>query len=326
MHDDMSPEEKLLRLIKGSGKPDTGDKPPENTDQDKKKQLSDQDAGKEINGNNTSSDNEPARENIPEPTPPAPEQQDQTVHKDTHKPVKPVLTFDQTTPDKSKPEVPKQEPVTVQTSSKPIEPTPEQPVSAPEKPVSDKPSKKDPDKSKRKNKLLFLANLTGIIIHGFNAFNFFMLICLFAIIAFTVWNLKMRPADKILIPEIETPADNDGKTPQVQPEPKPFPYFAEELTKKNLFRLVAPPPPPPPKGEKKEPEKPKIKIESLTQNLVLQGIVFDIGPPQAIIYDKKENKTLFVGNGTMINEVKVKEIKRSKVILEYEDQKQELTF
>jgi len=55
--------------------------------------------------------------------------------------------------------------------------------------------------------------------------------------------------------------------------------------------------------------------------------VYDIGPPQAIVFDKKENKTLFLGNNDMVtDQVKIKEIQRGKIILEFEDQTQELNF
>ena len=135
---------------------------------------------------------------------------------------------------------------------------------------------------------------------------------------------------KYTIPDLSVESRTDTESQQETNIylPKPFPYFAEPISSKKLFKLVKPPPPPkPPEPEKKEPEKPKIKIETLTRHFVLQGIVYDIGPPQAIIFNKKENKTMFLGNKEMLNDsVQIKKILRGKVILEYEDQTQEMTF
>jgi len=329
MFEDLSPEEKLLRLIKGSGKPDSDNKPAQNIEREQKQDNSPADnkpGPKEV----VAAREKPAHKDVlPQQTgePGTVKEPAGNIEEKPARAKKTVINFEQ--PVKI---VPEQE-------FKTLKPAPESDVSPGSKPeqqpaqVAEKPqAKSGPEKTdasgfSKKPKTKRFNYGFKLFLSGFNLFNIMLLLVFLGSAGVTLWDFYTRVDEKIDIPSAELPEQEPAKSVSaLESEPKPFPYFAEEFTKKNLFRLVAPPPPPPPKEEKKEPEKPKIKIESLTQHLVLQGIVFDIGPPQAIIYDKKENKTLFVGNDTMINEVKVKEIKRNKVILEYEDQKQELTF
>ena len=337
MPDELSPEEKLLRLIRGGQKPANQDNPqatpasaPEKRKQpairrqtakpvEKKKQVTKPIPEKEVveKSGATKKNNTVQQSSITE------------IKKKTG-----VSTDKKTDRPASKPQSTTQPSVSEKSSSIPQHPLPPdravQPIQDEKKQESVDTA--DTNNTERGKKPYAILVFWTWIMSGFNIWNRLLLIILLFVIGITTWhifnlmNIPVRLPENFVLQYDNDSSLNSESVELMESEPKPFPYFAEVIGTKNLFRIIKPPPPPKPKREKKEPEKPKIKIETLTRHLVLQGIVYDIGPPQAIIFNKKENKTLFLGNGAMINEIKVKEIQRGKVILEYEDQTQELTF
>jgi len=182
-------------------------------------------------------------------------------------------------------------------------------------------------KKKSKKTFSFITQIQWFF-SGFNFFNYLLLAICVCVAGLTLWHIYHTPVLEINSPDIIFSAENERAEPEsIGPVIKPFPHYIEQIGRKKLFKLVAPPPPPKPKAPaRKKKEKPKIDIAKKTKHLVLQGIVYDIGPPQAIIFNKKENKTIFAGNDTVIGDIRVKEIKRGKIILEFEDQTQEMSF
>lgn len=95
-----------------------------------------------------------------------------------------------------------------------------------------------------------------------------------------------------------------------------LPEFLSQLEARDIFHLI------PLKKEEKLPEAKEV-LSSLLTDLKLVGIIWS-AKPQAMIEDKKENKTLLLNAGDSIGKIKIKEILRDKVILKYEDQEMEL--
>lgn len=332
MHDDLSPEEKLLRLIKGEKQ----SAPEETPDTPAQPAPKDTGASGDTPSDEQSSASEPDKKK-----PDTPDKKD--TPKDAQPPEKPLIIPDSKSGrrDKKTPHKPvSPDTVIPDRSAKPDQPapTPEpQPAAAAEPtPQADQPQAEPAAEAEQGKPRRHGGGLIGFfawLLSGFTFINWLLILVLIASIGLTVYHFDTMSQQRT-VPMAAQPMDVPEILPEKAPDdglqfaPQPFPYYMEVISSKNLFRLVKPPPPPkPPEPEIERPKEPEIKIETLTRHLVLQGIVYDIDPPQAIIFDKKENKTLFLGNGEMVtDQVKLKQIQRGKVILEYEEQTQELTF
>lgn len=316
MPDDLSPEERLLRLIKEGKKP--SEKSEATTDADNVTGTPDSAAPQPPPASRIIPDkrrtDQPAALHKPQPQPPK-------------QPSSPVTEVP------SVPAAPANTPTDAPAPAHTDQPAPPQPGVAPMPGIAAA-EELNPQKRSRRRHAGIMAFFAWYL-SGFTLINRLLLLLLLVAIGLTFWYVTNYPAPSIAMLDIPAvsnqPADNDGDVRSdmlAALRPKPFPYFVEEIGKKTLFRLVQPPPPPkPPEPERKEPEKPKVLIENLTRHLVLQGIILEIGPPQAVIFNKKDNKSLFVGIGDTVTEnVRIKSIKPGKVVLEFEDQTQELNF
>lgn len=98
---------------------------------------------------------------------------------------------------------------------------------------------------------------------------------------------------------------------------KPYSYYSKEIEKRELFNL----------WETREPSS-SAEISDLDEtltNLNLIGIVSGTNP-QAIIEEKRTNKTYFLNRGDYIGQFKLEEILPGKVILTYNGQRCELNL
>lgn len=103
---------------------------------------------------------------------------------------------------------------------------------------------------------------------------------------------------------IKPPAGEPSKT---EIKKKKASYYTSGMAKRNIFKPLA---------EKKK-EGGRIALPSeLIANFSLAGVIFDENP-QAIIEDKRASKSYMLYAGDNIGEVKVKEVKEDRVILEY---------
>jgi hypothetical protein len=95
-------------------------------------------------------------------------------------------------------------------------------------------------------------------------------------------------------------------------------YYLEKADKRDIFNIV--------RKEivkiEKEKEKVKMIIEK-TKHLKLVGIAWS-EDPDAMVEDTRAKRTLFVKENDMINDVRVKEILKDKIILSYEGETVEL--
>ncbi len=163
----------------------------------------------------------------------------------------------------------------------------------------------------------------------FEFFNLALLIMLFAVIIFYIFDLsgsrlpaaggldkpdsvKRRPRPPVSVPQ-------DAKTEE---EIVPFSTYAEAIGKRELFK--------PPKSEvvkiKADPSTQKTEPASdKLKNLSLIGIMGG-ERPQAIVEDKKDKKTYFLNKGQAISDMKVDDILSDRIILDFEGEKFELVL
>lgn len=115
----------------------------------------------------------------------------------------------------------------------------------------------------------------------------------------------------------------EKEMPQKEEEPKkaPFNYFAEQVGSRNIFSPVV--------KEEAQAQTPIIeegpKLEEVKSQLNLLGVVWGANP-QAIIEDKKAQKTHFLNKGEQFEGIEVKDILENKVILIYKGQEFELVL
>ncbi|MCD6460030.1 hypothetical protein J7L67_05135 [bacterium] len=349
MPEELSPEEKLLRLIKGDDK--ITPIKPETTSGDKdakkgSKKISAPKTGKNNSANkNNKGDGNDKKTDAAKPVQSAEaspidkqirkklaQDKNLKIFKSSIEKKQTVIPEIKSEPDKKTAKVSSTQKIAstakkTQTQAKAKPARPQDKLQAQPQPA---PQADKQDKHAKPSVNMFIHTLR-FIVSGFGIICWMLLVILILSIGTTVWHVRNISLREYIVPDILRTEQVGSESPAPEEDiklPKPFPYFAEQISRKQLFKLVKPPPPPkPPEPKRKEPEKPKVKIETLTRHFVLQGIVYDIGPPQAIIFNKKENKTMFLGNNEMLTDsVRIKKILRGKVILEYEDQTQEMTF
>lgn len=104
--------------------------------------------------------------------------------------------------------------------------------------------------------------------------------------------------------------------PKIEPEPevKPYEFYLEGIKDRQIFGSVS--------GQ--EIERPASAVSAdLIKDINLVGIISGENP-QAIIEDKKTQKTYYLNKDQFISEFQVEEIQEGKVILNYKGQRFEL--
>ena len=117
-------------------------------------------------------------------------------------------------------------------------------------------------------------------------------------------------------------AKSDGSSVKIaQSERKPYASYADIISQHALFKAAA--------EEQKQPvvvdTLPQVSPLELLSNYSLAGVVSGQSP-QAIIEDKKAQKTYFLGKGQSLGEFKIHDIIEGKVILDFKGQKLELSL
>ena len=103
---------------------------------------------------------------------------------------------------------------------------------------------------------------------------------------------------------------------QIISEPKPFDFYQKELKQKQIFKTRY-------TQEEKSAAIP-TDIE-LTKEINLVGIISSDNP-QAIIEDRRTQKTYYVARGQFIGDYKVEDIQEGKIILEFQGKRYELNM
>ena len=120
---------------------------------------------------------------------------------------------------------------------------------------------------------------------------------------------------KIKLPKI-TPALISQGMVELKSEVKPFEFYADEIKGKQIFSRVA-------SGEAEKPIS-GANVD-LVKDINLVGIITGDNP-QAVIEDKKTQKSYYVTKGQSVGDFQVEEIQEGKIILNYMGQRFELSL
>jgi type II secretory pathway component PulC len=120
-------------------------------------------------------------------------------------------------------------------------------------------------------------------------------------------------AKKIRFPEVVQKKAIQQKIEPKQ-EMKPFEFYLEAITNRTIFANTA----------RQDTQQPAgIASADLIKDINLVGIISGDNP-QAVIEDKKAQKTYYVSKGQSIGELQIEDIQEGKIILNYSGQKYEL--
>lgn len=96
---------------------------------------------------------------------------------------------------------------------------------------------------------------------------------------------------------------------------KPYSYYLEIIDKRNLFKSKS--------GSSEKNQIVPIAAGELLENYSLSGIISG-NNPQAIVVDKKSNKSYFLNKGQYLNNFKIVEIYEDRIVLELNGKEFEL--
>ncbi len=155
--------------------------------------------------------------------------------------------------------------------------------------------------------------------------NIVLAIVLLSIGGYVIYELSSPEETPLFTKDLELVSVNEGSIPKTeqtnQGDEKPFSYYSDNLDAKDLFRAGS--------GQSEEVEKPKIDEEKIAKeiisNLSLMGIVKGDNP-QAIIEDKKGQKSYFLNKGDAIGEATISDIFENKVIIDINGKQYELVL
>ncbi len=153
-------------------------------------------------------------------------------------------------------------------------------------------------------KNLFFLNINKII------FAAFIISCLYLIYIFAH---PLFLSNNINLPKVTEEKIPEEKIQAIQ-QIKPYEYYLEGLKNRQIFSSAS--------GQESEKSAGTINAD-LIKDMSLIGIISGENP-QAIIQDKKAQKTYYVAKGQFIGEFKVEDIQDGKIILNYKGQKFEL--
>lgn len=139
----------------------------------------------------------------------------------------------------------------------------------------------------------------------------FILSCIYLVIVLAYPWFALQ---KIDLPKLDLEAPIEDK-PLEKEETRPYSYYLEGIRQRQIFASGSP------TQELSQPV--AIASADLVKDISLIGIISGANP-QAIIEDKKLQKTFYVSKGQLIGELQVEEIKEGKIILNYKGQRYEL--
>jgi type II secretory pathway component PulC len=97
-----------------------------------------------------------------------------------------------------------------------------------------------------------------------------------------------------------------------------------QMEERHEFKVRLPSPPPLPVVAAPPPA-PVIHLAERASNLVLNGIV-QSAPPQAVMFDRRTQKTHYLSVGDALGEIRILEVSGSRVILGWEAETMELAL
>jgi len=140
--------------------------------------------------------------------------------------------------------------------------------------------------------------------------TFFALSCAYLIISFVY---PLIGPKKIELPKVATTTTSEKEIEPPQ-ESKPYEFYLQAIKERQIFSSAP--------GKETEGTASIINSD-LIKDINLVGIISGASP-QAVIEDKKLQKTYYVNKGQFIGEFQVEDIQEAKIILSYKGQKFEL--
>ncbi len=113
------------------------------------------------------------------------------------------------------------------------------------------------------------------------------------------------PEERVRIEEPET---------ELKEEPKPYEFYLQGLSQRQIFSS-----PSAAEGINASP----LASADLVKDINLVGIISGVNP-QAVVEDKKTQKTYYLNKGQFIGELQIEDIQEGKIIVNYNGQKYEL--
>lgn len=163
----------------------------------------------------------------------------------------------------------------------------------------------------------------------FKFLNLALVIMLIVVIMFYIFDLVSSKLERPTFGRLHKsdiasrrpqPAISEPQNAKLEAQTTPFSTYAEAIGKRELFK--------PPKSEAVEEKPTTQKTESASDKLKYLSLIGIIGGerPQAVIEDKKDKKTYFLNKGQTVSEMKVEDILKDRIILDFDGEKVELVL
>ena len=132
----------------------------------------------------------------------------------------------------------------------------------------------------------------------------------------------IKPSNKTALPAADEQAPNHSPAPPAlrasgsgsgsgrAPEARDYSYYSAEISEKKIFG----------QGEQEGQDRQVIAAEDAAGNIGLVGIIAGDNP-QAVIEDKKSQKTYYMTKGESFNGFIVEEVSQGRVVLDYQGKK-----
>lgn len=139
--------------------------------------------------------------------------------------------------------------------------------------------------------------------------GFFAASCLFLVVSLLWPWLGLKKTDMTQIKQ-ERIADSIAETKK---QTKPFSFYQDAVKGRAIFGASA-----------QDSEKPASAVNlDINKDINLVGIITGDNP-QAVIEDKKTNRTYYISKGQFIGDIRIQDIREGKIIIEYRGQQFEL--
>lgn len=149
----------------------------------------------------------------------------------------------------------------------------------------------------------------------FRFLNIFLVLLLITFFAYSVFNIVKPTGGRVNHISETVTSDKEGQQIKIN-QPKDYGYYYRQFSKRDIFNA-------PSIADDANAPATGVSLKDATKNFRLVGIILD-KQPQAVIEDKTTNTTYFLGKGENLNNLKVKEILESKVIVVYGTEEIEL--
>jgi type II secretory pathway component PulC len=119
--------------------------------------------------------------------------------------------------------------------------------------------------------------------------------------------------NKVRLPDVSPQKVTEAEA-KSQEEPKPYEFYLKNLNRRQIFTASS---------FRETPTAAAVASADLIKDLNLVGIISGDNP-QAVIEDKKAQKTYYISRGQYVGDFQIEDIQEGKIILNYRGQRYEL--